>query len=187
MEVTNGLLVAMMFIMVLSIGIGNILLSLPPLLNRRAQAAAGNLALSWLALILLMHLNLFWQVLRLLDIDPWVFPGFLYVVSGPILLLLATSLLLPDPSEPRESADSRFIESARPAFALLGAVMAWFVGFDLMFGDGLGLVTLWNVAALLLFGFLASSRDQKVHGLGAGAGWALFLTMLVARGLGLVT
>jgi len=185
-EVTNGLLVAMMFIMVVSIGIGNILMSLPPLLNRRAQAAVGSLALSWLVLVLLMHLNLFWQVLRLLDIDPWVFPGFLYVVSGPILLLLATSLLLPDPSEPAESADTRFIEGARPAFALLGGVMAWLVGFDLMLGDGLGLVTLWNVAGLALFGFLASSRDRKLHGLGAVAGWALFLTMLLARGVGLV-
>ena len=187
MEVTSGLLVAMMFIMVLSIGIGNILMSFPPLLDGRVKIAVGRTQLSWLVLLLLIHLRLFWHALLLLDVENWGFEGLLYTVGGPILLLLATSMLLPDPSRSVEDPIADFIQSARRGFLLLSLVMAWQVGFDQIFGTGLGPVTLWNGAAIILFFVLASSGSPRVHGVGAVAAWALFLSLLVARGVGAVS
>lgn len=187
MEVTNGLLVAMMFIMVLSIGIGNILMSLPPLVDRRVEVSIGRIHLAWLALLLLLHLNLFWQVLMLLDIETWSFAGFLYIVSGPTLLLLGTSMLLPDPSRSSEDPTAEFIQSARRSFILLALVMAWQMGFDLLFGAGIGLVSLWNGVAMALFMVLAWSGSRGAHGAGAAAAWGLFLSLLAARGSGLLS
>jgi len=186
MEVSKGLLVAMMFITVLSIGIGNILMALPPLVDRRARVAISRIHLGWLLLLLLMHLNLFWQVLLLLDIEHWEFRDFLYIVSGPVLLLLATSIMLPDPSRASEDPTADFLESARPAFGLLALVMAWIAGFDLAFGQGFGVVTFWNAVALVLFAALASSRSPGFHRAGIGFAWVLFFSLAAARGMGVV-
>jgi hypothetical protein len=57
MEVTNALLVAMMFVMILSIGIGNILLSLPPLIDRDSGPPIHWIPVSWLVLLLLRHVE----------------------------------------------------------------------------------------------------------------------------------
>jgi len=184
-EVTNSLLVAMMFIMILSIGIGNILMALPPLIDRRVGSAVGCVHLSWIVFLLLMHLNLFWQVLLILEIEGWNFAGFLYAVTGPIVLLLATSVLLPDPARSSDDPASQYLEVARPVFTLLCLVMAWLPGMDLLFGDGLQLVSVWNLAALAVFAVLAATSSLRVHAGGAVLAWTLLLSLLAARGLGL--
>ncbi len=186
MEVTNGLLVAMMFIMVLSIGIGNLLMALPPLLDGRRRLGIARVHLAWLILLLLMHLNLFWQVLFILDQEEWDFAGFLYAVTGPILLLLATSVLLPDPARPVDDPTASYLEASRPAFGLLSLVMAWLVGMDLLFGGGLHGASIWNLAALVLLAALALSSSGRLHAAGAALAWALLLSLLGSRGLGLV-
>lgn len=187
MEVTNGLLVAMMFIMVLSIGIGNILMSIPPLFNRRVEFAIERVHLSWVVLLLFMHLNLFWQVLFILDLEEWDFVGFVYTVAGPIALLLATSILLPDPARASGDPTALYLESARPAFTLLAIVMAWLVGMDVIFGTGVQATTFWNLASLALAATLAASTNLRLHTGGAVVAWALFLSLLAASELGFVT
>ncbi len=88
MDVTSSLLVAMMFVMVLSIGIGNILMGLSALLNQRSPREIDWLPTSWVLLLLLQHLHMFWHTITILKAEEWGFGGFLYVVTGPILLFL---------------------------------------------------------------------------------------------------
>lgn len=184
MDVTEGLLVAMMFVMILSIGIGNILMAIPPLVDRRVDLSISGLHLSWITLLLLMHLNLFWQVRVILDGEQWGFGGFLCTVAGPILLLLATSVLLPDPAQ--SDPGTQYRESSRTAFILLALVMAWLPLMDFAFGPGLHGASYWNVVALGLFIGLASTDQQRMHVTGAVVAWALFGSLVLARGLGLV-
>jgi hypothetical protein len=68
-EPTNSLLVSMMVITILSIGIGNLLMALPSLVDRRDDFQIGRVHLSWIAFLLILHLNLFWQVLRVLEVE----------------------------------------------------------------------------------------------------------------------
>ena len=39
----------------------------------------------------MLHLDLFWNTLEILSVEEWSFAEFLYIVLGPVLLLLATT------------------------------------------------------------------------------------------------
>ena len=96
MDITQSLLVAMMFIILLSLGIGNILMGLAASLQHRVQLQTHWIPTSWHVLLLLEMFDLFWHTLDVLAVENWAFVAFVYITTGPILLFLATSLMLPD-------------------------------------------------------------------------------------------
>jgi hypothetical protein len=56
---------------------------------------------------------------------------------------------------------------------------------DSLLGGGFTVAGAWNVAALLLFAVLARSPDRRRHVILSGLTWALLLSLLAARSLGL--
>jgi hypothetical protein len=186
MDVSSSLLVAMMFVMVLSIGIGNLLMGLSSLLNERAPRELDWLPTSWLLLMLLQHLSLFWYTLDIIEVDDWGFGGFLYIVSGPTLLFLAASLLLADPalsgpSEPR----THYFGVAGKFFSILALLMLWTIGADFVLGTGFTRASFWNVAFFVLFAVLSRSRAPSLHGAATTATWVLTISLLIFRSLDL--
>ncbi len=105
MEVTNALLVAMMFIVLITMGVGNIIMALAAIIDKRTTLKVDPIHTSWVVLLLLVHFNLFWHVLDILTIEEWNFLGFLYVVAGAVIIFFATHILLPDAAN--ESTDVR--------------------------------------------------------------------------------
>lgn len=164
MEITNSLLVAMMFIMILSMGIGNLLTGASVLFANRAQVRFHWLPMIWMFLLLLYHFDLFWQTLMILENDNWTFGGFLYVVIGPTLLYLAVGIILfsPDESKTTDSM-AHYHDVARFFFLLLALVMIWEVCIDFLFGDGATISTMWSGATLVLFLLLAFSKNRQAH------------------------
>jgi hypothetical protein len=184
MEVSSSLLVAMMFVMVLSIGIGNILMGLSSLLNQRSPREIDWLPTSWVLLLLLQHLNLFWHTLTILEAEEWGFGGFLYVIAGPILLFLATSLLLADPVYAGPSdAREHYFRVARRFFSILAVLMLWIIGVDFVLGVGFSAAGVWNAVLVVLFLVLANSRAVRLHVTATSLTWLLFLSLLTARAL----
>jgi len=182
MEVSSALLVAMMFVMVLSIGIGNILMGLSSLLSQRSPREIDWLPTSWVILLLLQHLNMFWHTLTILEAEEWGFGGFLYVVTGPILLFLATSLLLADPVYAGPSdAQEHYFRVARRFFSILAVLMLWMIGVDFVLGSGFTAAGLWNAGLVVLFLFLANSQAVRLHVTSTGVTWVLLLSLLIAR------
>ena len=187
MEVSSSLLVAMMFVMVLSIGIGNILMGLSSLLSQRSPREIDWLPTSWVLLLLLQHLNMFWHTLTILEAEEWGFGGFLYVVTGPILLFLATSLLLADPVYAGPSdAREHYFRVARRFFSIMAVLMLWMVGADFVLGKGFTAAGGWNAAAMPLLLALATSQRRSLHAVATGVAWALSLSLLALRGFGLI-
>ena len=56
MEISNALLVAMMFIVLLTIGIGNIIMALAALIDKRNPLKADAIHTSWVLLLLMIQL-----------------------------------------------------------------------------------------------------------------------------------
>ena len=101
-EVSAALLVALMYITILSMGIGNVLATLARVVRRGREAEFDRVHVAWIALLLVAHLNLFWHTLDLFSVEQWGFFGFLYVIAGPTLLFFATDVLVaerPDSAE----------------------------------------------------------------------------------------
>lgn len=184
MEVSESLLVAMMFVMILSIGIGNILMGLAGILHRGSEIRVHWMPLAWVVVLLLTHLELFWQTLSIVSVESWRFGGFLYIVTGPVALLFATSLMLPD-SARAAAGDYRahYFSISRRFFGLLAVVMLWMIGVDLGFEGGMTPAGVWNLLQAGVLVGLAVSQVERFHELATIATVGLLLADLVTQGV----
>ena len=183
MEVTNALLVALLFITILTIGIGNVLIAIGTIVDRRSILQLDWILGSWIIILLLLHLDLFWLTLTILEIENWGFGGFVYTVLGPMLLFIASHLLVssPEPDVPGYSR-SHYLAIERRFFAVLSLAMIWEVGLDATIGDGLTSESIWSLAGFVLFAFLAATRNERVHAAGTALAWVLLLILFALRG-----
>lgn len=180
----NTLLVALMFVTVLSMGIGNILVTLADVLNHASASRRTKIHVSWMILLLLSHFNLFWQTKEILNVESWRFGGFLLTIAGPVLLFFATSILLTGPSEEDEKdLPAFFMRLGRSFFLMITMVQLWvlFAGYTLSGGwvpqDAV------NVAFVILALVLAFSGSPRVQSLGAICAWLLMVGLLAIRWL----
>jgi len=182
MEVPPTLLVALMFVTVLTLGIANLLGSLSSAAVTGRRTREGFPLFSWKILLLLVHLSTFWGTREIATVDDWGFVGFLYVLTGPILLLLATTTLLSSETvEGDDNAEALF----RRTFLLLGLVQIWVLSTDLMLGNPLDVRAWPNFATL---GIALWMFFSKPTGWTAGtiAGWAAVAGALTLRAFGLM-
>ena len=183
MEISYGLLVAMMYVMILSMGIGSLLGGVAGVVNKRTEESTDNLLASWMVLLLLVYFNLFWHTLDLLAIADWGFRDFLYVIAGPILIFFATTVLLPDgPS----AARSHYFAVSRRFFALLALLQLWILGSDFVLGKGVTVPAAFNALFFCALVVLAKTRDPRFHAVGNGLAWMAFLIVVTLRGFGVM-
>ena len=185
MEISNALLVAMMFIVLLTMAIGSIVTALAVTVDRRSHLKFDRLHTSWMLFLLLVCFNLFWNVLDILSIEEWVFLEFLYIVGGAVIVLFASHVLVPDTSS-ESSSDLRrhYYEVAPQFFLFLAMASAWELGVDFVFGGGFTLPGALNVVAGLVFLILATTKTQTVHVTGTVVSWLLFLAGMTIQALG---
>jgi hypothetical protein len=185
MEISSAFLVAMMFVVLLTIGIGNILMSLAAMVDRRSTVTASRMHISWIVLLLLVYFSLFWHTLDVLSVEEWNFGEFLYVILGPVLILFASQVLLPNSSSTDAGKlDERYFEVSQPFFLFLAGSQLWVNGVDLILKDGLTRTGATNGVAAVIALILAFSHNRMVHLPLTIAMWVLFLTAWIIRGLG---
>ncbi|UCH84273.1 MAG: hypothetical protein JSW50_00880 [Candidatus Latescibacterota bacterium] len=176
MDITSGMLVAIMFVVLLTIGIGNIIMSLASMVDRRSPVRASGLHITWVVLLLLVYLGFFWHTIDVLSVDEWEFFAFLYVILGPILIIFASQVLLPNPSDDGSvDLNEFYFDVSRPFFIFLAASQIWVNGVDLILRDGLTPEGGLNGVVCALALVLAFSRNVKVHWMLTGVVWILFL------------
>ena len=187
MEISNTLIAAIMFVMILSMGIMNILSWLAGIASHRSEQKIGWILISWLVLLLIAQLNMFWHTLDILSIEDLKFGGFLYIIVGPILIFFATSVMLPG-ALPAESNGMRghYFGVSRRFFAILALLQLWDIGVDMVLGKGFSGMDIFSVAVLALALALMSSQHARFHVVGTAVAWLLFLASLSLRGFGVV-
>lgn len=94
MDNPTTLLVAIMFVTILAMAIGNILMTCAEIAGGLRRPMPERIQLSWIFLMLFALLSLFWETTSLLDVDKWLFVEFLYVIAGPMVLLFASSVII---------------------------------------------------------------------------------------------
>jgi hypothetical protein len=186
MEVSNGLLVAIMFVMLLSLGIVSIITALASIVNRKSDVKVSGMHLNWLVLLLLAHFNIFWHTIDILNVENWEFIGFLYTIAGPILTFFAASIIVPEGSiDDASELRDYYFRIARQFFQIFAMVQLWVLGSDLVLHGGFVPPSTLNLIVLALAVVLSISRSEGVHRAGVAVGWLIFLTQLALRGLGL--
>jgi hypothetical protein len=182
----NTLLVALMFVTVLSMGIGNILVSLADIFNNATPSRRDRVHVAWIILVLLVHFNLFWHTKEILNVEDWQFGGFLLAVAGPVLLFFATSIMLTEPpADVKPDQATFFFGLARRFFLMFAIVQGWVVLVGYNLSGAFITQDFTNIAFGLLALFLAFSSKAQVHNLGVWIAWALVLTSGAIRWLGI--
>lgn len=184
MDNPTTLLVAIMFVTVLAMAIGNILMTCAEIAGGLRRPMPERIQLSWIFLMLFALLSLFWETTALLEVESWQFVEFLYVITGPMLLLFATSVIT-SPARNEQSVESHdhYFELCGRFFVMLALHEAWLLGLDVMYSS-LSTMSLIGAAMLLLFLVLAFSSSLRVHVAGASLIWVGYIVGLILRTLG---
>lgn len=81
---------------VLGLGISHILTSAAQLVRYRAAVRFYPPSLVWMALLFLLHVQIWWAVFELRDVPEWSFIAFVLVLAIPVLIYVISVLLTPD-------------------------------------------------------------------------------------------
>ena len=184
MEISNSLLVAIMFVLILSLGIANIVAALASLVGRTPTIKVDPLHVNWTLILLLIYLNLFWHTTDLLVIEQWAFAGFLYIVAGAILIFFATSVLVPEASLGDTDLRAHYFQVSRRFFSLLALLQVWIIGADLILTGEMTTAGIGNAVALGLIVVLASTQQLRVHVAGTAVTWVLYVAAMSLRSAG---
>jgi hypothetical protein len=186
MDVSSGLLVAMMYVMILSLGIVGLLSSVAGSAVKGKLSAGSRLRTSWVWLLLLELLSMFWSTLTLLEVSNWTFLSFLFILVGPILLFFASSVLIATDSDDSNTEKSAGTDFSYRFFYMLAGVEAWIVVLDLTLGSGFAVATLGNILVGLLVLFMALKPTPRVWATGTGIAWLLVIANFVVEGMQLL-
>jgi hypothetical protein len=184
MEIKDSLLVAMMFIMILSIGIATVLAGLADTV-RRPLGEIHWLPIVWMLLLLFYHLDLFWNSVLIIATEEWRFTGFLYMVLGPVLLFFASTVILSKTSEEVSvAAVQHYFEVSTYFFSVLALLMLWTIGADYRLRDGLSLISTQDVIQFFSFVALAFNKNLTLHKFITIFLCVVVLSIVIAHGAG---
>ena len=83
---------------ILGLGITQLLTGLGRLLQARGGTRLYGPAVTWIALLLLVHVQTWWTMFGLRGVRGWTFGAFLMVLLQPAVLYLMAALAVPDVS-----------------------------------------------------------------------------------------
>lgn len=183
MDVSSSLLVAIMFVTILGMGIANILTTLSSLVDRQTRLKTYGVHTGWIVLLLLIYLNLFWNLIDIFAIDVWKFRDFLFAICGPVVLFFATSVILPQATN-ENAADMKnhYYGVSRQFFQFMALLQLWSLGAEGILLGSLTTLNIFNGLVFLFFLVLAYSKEERVHRLGLGLSWLIFLIAIGLQG-----
>ena len=161
MDNPTTLLVAIMFVTIIGIGIGNVLMALSDFVGGLRQPPPDRVHLSWIVLLLVAYLALFWETQTILEIDDWLYAEYLYIITGPILLLFAANLATsPQRNGHERGAQAHYLEISRRLFGMLALVEVWILLLDFIY-QNLSIISIFDALKLVLFIGLSSLQNYR--------------------------
>ena len=102
---------------VLGLGLSHLLAGAAQLVRHRASVRIYAATVLWMAMLFLLHIQVWWAVFALRRVEAWTFIGFILVLAMPVLTYLLTYLLVPEKGD--VDLRQRFYENRTWFFALL--------------------------------------------------------------------
>jgi hypothetical protein len=176
----NTLLVAFMFITILTLGIAGVLAELAEVVRHVDRKDRDRLFIGWTLLLLFAYFTLFWHTADITLVEDWDFGLFLFAETGPVLLLLATQIMLgalaadPEPSQVNSVRQERF-------FVIFALVQAWSIAAGFVLGVGFTLASALDLVVLLTCLALATAKSRAFHTAGLVIVWLAYLASAVVE------
>lgn len=141
----------------------------------RGELPAGRLHTLWILIVFLVQAQLAWGLWLLRSLEEWRYPEFLLLLTGPILLYMASAVLFPA-TVSSGTLDGHLLRRRRAFFLLMLAYVCFTALFEVFLLDGgLELVpTVLRLLGVALFVALMLSGSRRLH-------WVLALAVLASQ------
>ena len=182
MEIDQGLFtyIVALVAVINGLGIVRIVGSMGEYIRRRESLKINNY---WVYLMLVLfqllaHVLIWWGLVALREIGNINFLQYLYVLLGPTLLFLATSLLLPDITDNIVDLRTEYRRLRKPYYSILTVFWAWNIAIWPVFGYPIAPV--WKFAAcwMAIMIILRITENAKVHAVLISAAWLLMIAYI---------
>ena len=169
---------------VLGLGITNLLGGLATLVRRRGRIAMYWPLPVWIVTLFLIHVQTWWSMFGLRQIQHWSFEAFLVVLMQPVLLYLMSALILPEAADGEASIDLKetYFRERAWFFASFLAVLLVSLSKDLVLS---GHFPAWpNLGAHIVFIFFAligvATKSDLAHKFLAPFGFLILCAYIAA-------
>ena len=175
MDNINTLLVAFMFITILTLGIAGVLAELAEVVRNVERKQRDKLLIGWALLLLFAYFSLFWHTADITLLEEWDFGLFLFAETGPVLLLFATQIMLGALGAEHEGEQDSSVRQSR-FFVIFALLHVWSIAAGFVLGAGLTMDTAIDAIVLLTCLVLASSTSRPLHVAGLTVVWVAYVT-----------
>jgi hypothetical protein len=119
--VTEFAYLSVLISIVIGLGLWLLLSGVAGLIRGRREARLYRPVLIWMAMLYLLHVQIWWAIFELRDKTGWTFFQFMLVLAIPVLAFLCTAGLVPDPGrEARIDLKAEYYANRRWFFGILG-------------------------------------------------------------------
>ena len=188
MQISYTLIVALMYVTILSFGFASLLTSLGMLLQRDNDFRVATIHLNWILILILVHFNMVWHAVLLTNIESWSYHAFLVIVLGPTLAFFTATILAPSPSNNagHDQLITHYFSLKRQLLILFCAIQVWTIASDFLLERGLTGSALFNVILIIISAILFKSCSEKTHTYSIYIIWAIYITSIILRSLSII-
>jgi hypothetical protein len=162
------------------LGIVRIVGGLGDYIRRRESIKISNY---WVYLMLVLfqllaHVLIWWSLVGLRNIDSINFLQYLYLLLGPTLLFLATSVLIPDVTNNFVDLRTEYGRFRKPYYSIQTVFWAWVMAIWPVFGYPMA--PSWKFAAcwMVIMIILRATENPIVHAVLVSAAWLLLIAFI---------
>jgi len=185
MSIDQFFFISVMYMVILSIGVADIISALGVWLKHKGIIKLYWVHVVWVLFLLAVTFQLWWSIWEVQESKvSWNFFTNTFLLWGPILLYLATKVLLPELSEISKQGDSNYYFSVhRKFFSCLSLILVWSILTDSFFLQFSILFLIVELITLALTLTLIFSSNRKIHSAFSIIIWVIFLVVEIWSGV----
>ncbi|MGB6640279.1 MAG: hypothetical protein WBG67_05855 [Thermoanaerobaculia bacterium] len=174
---------AVMFAVLLGMGVVRLITAVGEMVKHRAQVRPYWLHGAWLSLLLLLYFHVWWSFWEFRLATNWNYLTYLFLLGGPVALSAATNILIPDlGSEPDIDSRGYYYRVHRSFFATMSVAVVWGMSiYPVIFGQ-LDPVLEWLLLFLAVTVTLAVTASTTVHAVLTVVAWILIAILVGSYG-----
>ncbi|MDX1283858.1 MAG: hypothetical protein R3182_02545 [Draconibacterium sp.] len=183
MEISYTLIVALMYVTIISFGLAGLLSSLSTILQKANSRTVCGVQLHWILILLIVHFNMTWHAVYLTGVESWTYFGFIAVVFGPILGFFTANFLSPNTGGKATKNDSieNYLSIKTKIISLFLAIQLWTLIIDRVIGRGFVESAYFNFGLIGVSLYMLLSKKYTSQQYGIAIIWTLLLVAIALR------
>lgn len=171
---------SVMVSLVLGLGLTQLFAGIGNMVQIRRRMKPYWLHSVWIALLIALHLQMWWSFWAMRIVQDWTYAGFTYVLIGPATLGVASHIILPELIDGHIDVEKHYYDTRKVFFSMLAVATVWSIFLEPLMGLRPLLIPFRFVQVLgfALMVLCVVSDSRRVHALAT-----LAIAVMLAAGV----